>query len=188
MKKIRTLKKYFGHKLMVFSFGLLLFSSLSCNKKIVGFDMYYKRTYNIPVGINPFVSTVWNSDYITPDTTTFFSVNASSSAKVLKVIPKSMQLSSIYPSASTTLDNLTRVEVTIFDPARPAIPAQTIFYRDNVPANTAYTLDLLPNAVDVKDLVIYSKKFIISISIQVAQPPPRTIETQFSVYFTAQTE
>ena len=173
---------------ILFCLGLILFTNLSCNKKIVGFDMYYKRTYNIPVGINPFVSTVWNSDYITPDTTTFFTANASSSAKVLKVIPKSMQISSIYPSGNTTLDNLTRVEVTIFDPARPSIPAQTIFYRDNVPANTAYTLDLLPNAVDVKDLVINSKKFIISISIQVAQPPPRTIETQFNVYFTAQTE
>ncbi len=167
---------------------MFLISSLRCQKKVASFDMYYRRTYNIPVGINPFVTTVWNSDYITPDTTTFFTANATSSAKISRVIPKSMQISSIYPGANSTLDILTRVDVTIHDPARPNVPEQTIFYRDNVPANTAYTLDLLPNAVDVRDLVLNSKKFIISISIQVAQPPPRTIETQFNVYFAAQTE
>ena len=104
---------------------MFLISSLRCQKKVASFDMYYRRTYNIPVGINPFVTTVWNSDYITPDTTTFFTANATSSAKISRVIPKSMQISSIYPGANSTLDILTRVDVTIHDPARPNVPEQT---------------------------------------------------------------
>ncbi len=188
MKKIQTINLVFRNTLTTICFLSLFFSSLCCTKRVPSFDMYYRKTYSIPVGINPFVSTGWTSDYITSDTSTFFTANSVTASRIVKVIPKSMQMSVIYPSANTALNVLTKVEVFIKDLSRPNAPELTIFYRDNVPLSTSYTLDLLPNAIDVKDYIVNNKKFNLKIVIQVAEPPLQTIETQFNVYFAAQTE
>ncbi|NJN34468.1 MAG: hypothetical protein HC817_09670 [Saprospiraceae bacterium] len=155
----------------------------SCGKTVEGFDMSYRRQFNIDIGLNTFLSHNFKFNDILPDTAAFFQLNNSNSSQVTRIEPRAMSFRALFSSNAVPYSFINRLEVFISDPSRPNLPEQVIFYRDDVPLNAGNQIDLVPNNVDVRPYIFEGKKFSIRVNIQLRETPQRSIETQWDASF-----
>ena len=169
---------------------LILFFAIiqfHCKKTERGFQMLYRSTpntqFDIPVGLDIFASHYFPSNNIVSDTTIFFTSNNVTAKQLGRITPQSMFLRAVYQDGS--YEYISSVEVSIFDPARPNLTAQIIFYNDNVLPNTGTQVTLIPNDVDVTPFLVQGKSFSITTRIRLRDTPQRTITTGWGMNFFA---
>ena len=168
---------------------ILLFGivQVHCKKTERGFQMLYHSTpntqFDIPVGLDIFASYYFPVNNIPSDTAAFFASNNITSKQLGRITPSTMSLRAVYQDGS--YDYISSVEVSIFDPARPNLTEQIIFYNDNVLPNTGTQIILIPNDVDVTPFIVQGKTFSFRTRIRLRETPQRTITTGWNMNFFA---
>jgi hypothetical protein len=174
--------RYYG------AFLLLPFLILtSCRKKQEGFEMTYKRQFDLPVGLDIFATHNFKFNDVACDTSVFFQINNATAAQIKRILPRTMSLRSIFTSA-TRYDFIKQVEVYVSDNSRPKLTPQIAFYRDDVPLGTGDRLDLIPTEVDFRPFLLEGNRFSIRINVALRDYPPRSIETECNFSFFAVTD
>jgi hypothetical protein len=175
-------------KLRQYAAFLLLpfFIGMGCRKKEEGFEMTYKRQFDLPVGLDIFASHNFKFNDVACDTSIFFTINNATASQIKRVLPRTMSLRSIFTSA-TRYDFIKQVEVYVSDNSRPNLTPQIAFFRDDVPLGTGSQLDLVPNNVDLRPFLLEGNRFSIRINISLRDYPPRSIETECNFSFFAVT-
>ena len=175
------LRQYFAFLL------LLTLLMASCRKKQEGFEMTYRRQFDLPIGLDIFKTHTFKFNDVAADTSVFFQINNVTASQIKRILPRSMSLRSIFTSA-TRYDFIKQVEVLVSDKNRPRLTPQIAFYRDDVPIGTGDRLDLIPSEVDLSPFLLEGSRFSISINITLRDYPPRTIETECNFSFFAVTD
>lgn len=157
-----------------------------CRKKEEGFEMGYRRQFDIPVGLDIRASHNYSFLNVPSDTAVFFQINNKKASDIKRILPRSMSLQSIFSSANS-YDFISQAEVWISDRSRPKLDSQIIFFRDRIPANSDSRIDLVPNDVDLRPFLLEGNRFTVRINIVLRDYPPRTIETDCSFSFFAVT-
>jgi hypothetical protein len=165
---------------------LLILILTGCRKKEEGFEMTYKRQFDLPIGLDIFASHNFKFNDVACDTSIFFTINNATAGQIKRVMPRSMSLRSIFTDANR-YDFIKQVEVFVSDNNRPKLTPQIAFFRDDVPFNTGSQLDLVPNNVDLRPFLLEGNRFTIRINITLRDNPPRTIETEANFSFFAVT-
>jgi hypothetical protein len=171
-----------------FAFLLLLTLLMAgCRKKQEGFEMTYKRRFDLPIGLDIFASHNFKFNDVACDTSIFFTINNATASQIKRILPRSMSLISIFTNA-TRYDFIKQVEVYVSDNSRPKVTPQIAFFRDDVPLGTGDRLDLIPSEVDLRPFLLEGNRFSIRINISLRDYPPRTIETECNFSFFAVTD
>lgn len=168
-------------------YAFLLFITLfaACRKKEVGFDMLYRRDFNLPIGLDAFRSHNFEFKDIACDTNVFFQANSVTAKQVIRIEPQSMNIRAIFGGADNTFNVIDRVEVWVSDPNRPNLTAQIAFFRDNVPLNTGNRLDLVPNNIDMRPFLLEGNRFNLRINLRLRGITERSIEAEWNASFFA---
>ena len=161
----------------------LLFAS--CRKTEAGFDMSYRREFNLPGGLNIFQSHNFEFKDIACDTSVFFKTNSATASEITRIEPSTMNIRAIFGGADNSYVFIDRVEVWISDPNRPNLTAQIAFFRDNVPINTGNRLDLIPNNIDVRPFLVEGSRFNLRINLRLRNTPDRSIDSEWNASFFA---
>lgn len=171
-----------------FLFLLFFLPFLSaCRKSETGFDMSYRRQFEIPVGLAVGPSHNFVLTNIPSDTSIFFNINSVTSSQILGVVPRSMNIRTVFQGGGNTFANVDRVEVVIFDPNRPTVPEIPIFYRYDVPLSTSDILTLVPDANNISKFVFDGKTFNIRIKLFFREITPRSVDVEANIVFLAKT-
>ncbi len=173
-------------KVVLFLFLCCGILQLQCRKQDRGFQMNYISTpntqFDIAVGLDPFKSHFY-PEPVSSDTSLYFTANNVTAKQLGRITPYTMYLRAVYQDGS--YDFVSNVEVTIFDPTRPNLTEQIIFYNDNVAVSTGTQITLIPNDVDVTPFIVQGKTFGIRIRIRLRDVPQRTITTGWNMAFFA---
>lgn len=166
---------------------LFIFITLiaSCKKREAGFEMQYRRTFELPVGLNNFLSHNFEFKDIASDTTIFFSPTKATASQIDRIEPFTMNFRALFGGTDNRYNLIERVEVWISDPSRPKLTPQVIFFRDDVPIGTGNRLDLIPNNVDVRPFLIEGNKFNLRINLRLRGITERSIDTEVNTQFFA---
>ena len=171
-----------------FLFLLFFLPFLSaCRKSETGFDMSYRRQFEIPVGLAVGPSHNFVLTNIPSDTSIFFNINSVTSSQILGVVPRSMNIRTVFQGGGNTFANVDHVEVVIFDPNRPTVPEIPIFYRYDVPLSTSDILTLVPDANNISKFVFDGKTFNIRIKLFFREITPRSVDVEANIVFLAKT-
>lgn len=156
----------------------------SCRKNEPGFDMTYRRTFELPIGLNTFQS--WNREFpdIASDTSVFFAANKVNGDKIGPILPKGMRIRAIF---NNSFEFVSRVEVFISDPSRPNLTEQTVFFRDDVPFSSSNRIDLIPNNIDVSKFIKEGSKYKLRINFRFRDISQRSIDCEWEALFFART-
>lgn len=175
------MSKYF----LYFLFFLPFLSA--CRKSETGFDMSYKRQFEIPVGLAVGPSHNFVLTNIPSDTSVFFKINNITASQIIGVVPRSMNIRTVFQGGGNTFANVDHVEVVIFDPNRPTVPEIPIFYRYDVPLSTSDILTLVPDANNISKFVFDGKTFNIRIKLFFREITPRSVDVEANIVFLAKT-
>jgi hypothetical protein len=159
----------------------------ACRKSETGFDMSYKRQFEIPVGLAVGPSHNFVLTNIPSDTSVFFKINNITASQIIGVVPRSMNIRTIFQGGGNTFANVDHVEVVIFDPNRPTVPEIPIFYRYDVPLSTSDILTLVPDANNISKFVLDGKTFNIRIKLFFREITPRSVDVEANIVFLAKT-
>jgi hypothetical protein len=164
---------------------LILFSLFlsGCKKNQPGFEMQYRRTFVLPIGLDNFLSHNFEFKDISCDTTVFFTPNSATSSQISRIEPLNMNIRALFGGNDNRYNILSRVEVWISDPSRPKLSPQIVFFRDDVPLNTGNRLDLIPNNVDVRPFLVEGSKFNLRINMRLRNITDRSVDTEWNVSF-----
>jgi hypothetical protein len=167
---------------------LFFLSFLSaCRKTEAGFEMSYRRQFEIPVGLNPAKSHTYTLLNIPSDTAVFFQINGTTASQVTGVVPRTMSLRPVFQGGGKTFANVYNVEVVIFDPNRPNVPEVPIFYRNEIPANVGDVLTLIPDSNNISKFVLDGKTFNVRIKLYFREVTPSSVEIEANIAFLAKT-
>jgi hypothetical protein len=156
-----------------------LFGCAACSKTTPGFDMPYRRTFDLPIGLDPFALHNFAFKDISTDTALIFKANNATSDKITRIEPKTMILRGLFVAGNYGF--IEKAEVRI---STATLGEQIIFFRDQIPFNTGEKLDLIPNNVDVKPYLM-GGKFNVRMILTLRDSPPKTFETEVPMTFFA---
>jgi hypothetical protein len=170
-------------------FPLLLFLPFlsACRKSETGFDMSYRRQFEISVGMGPGQSHNFILKNIPTDTSVFFNINNATASQLVGVIPRSMNLRTIFQGNGNTFAIVDRIEVFISDPTRPNLPEIPIFYRFEIPVGTGDRLDLVPDANNISKFILDGKVFNIHIKLVFHDYIPASVDVEANMVFLGKT-
>lgn len=168
-----------------YAFLLLIILFAGCRKKQVGFEMLYRRDFNLPIGLDAFRSHNFEFKDIACDTSVFFTANSVTAKQLTRIEPQTMNIRAIFGGADNTFNIVDRVEVWVSDPSRPTLTAQIAFFRDNVPLSTGNRLDLIPNNIDMRPFLIDGNRFNLRINLRLRGTTERSVETEWNASFFA---
>ena len=170
--------------LYILGLGVFLATN-SCRKSEPGFDMTYRRTFELPIGLNTFQS--WNRLFtdIATDTSVFFPANQVTGDKVTAILPKGMRSRS---AVNQSFEFVSRIEVYISDPSRPQLTEQTVFFRDDVPFSSSNRIDLIPNNIDVSKFIKGGSRYQLRINFRFRDISQRSIDCEWEALFFARTQ
>jgi hypothetical protein len=167
---------------------LLVLPFLSaCRKTETGIDMTYRRQFEIPVGLAAGPSHNFVLINIPSDTAVFFQINNLTASQINGVVPRSMNIRTIFQGGGNTFANVDHVEVAIFDPDRPSVPEIPVFYRYDVPLSTGDRLDLVPDGNNVQKFILDGKRFNIRIKLFFREITPRSVDVETNIIFLGKT-
>jgi hypothetical protein len=180
-------KQNFRHYYLqyIFTFIAIITTLTACRKAPEGFDMTYRRQFNLPLGLSTFQSHNFEFKDIAADTAVFFNIHNANSNTIQRIIPKAMNLRAIFATVETRYNFIDKVEVWISNPNDPKLTPQIVFFRDEVPLNIDTRLDLIPNNVDIKKFIL-AGRFNIRINLRIRDITTRTIETEWNAVFLAE--
>ena len=158
----------------------------NCKKTEAGFDLTYRRAFTIDVGLNTIESHNFKFNDIASDTAVFFQANGgTSSALVKQLVPRSMNIRTVFATDGSRLAFVDRVEVFISDPNRPQLGELPIFYRTDIPLSTDARIDLFPENVDVQKFLFNARTYSMRLNFRFRETPTRSVDVEWNTDFLA---
>jgi hypothetical protein len=159
-----------------------------CRKTEAGFDMTYRRTFTIGVGLNTFESHIFLFKEIAVDTSVFFRANNIDTVSLVgEIVPRSMNIRLVF-NGDGNLNFIRKVEVSIFDTQTSASSEKVVYYNDDVQLSSSGQLTLIPNNVDVRKLFISGNgRYNLRIKINLREIPARSYDVEWNATFLAKT-
>ena len=157
-----------------------------CRKTDAGFDMTYRRTFTIPVGLSTFETHVFLFKDIPVDTAVFFKINNIDSAnKVGQIVPRSMNIRLVF-SGDGILNFIRRVDVVVLD--TKLATEVTAFYNDDVQLTSGGQITLVPFNSDVRKLFLSGDgRYALRIRLNLREIPARSFDVEWNATFLAKT-
>lgn len=157
-----------------------------CRKTDTGFDMTYRRTFTIPVGLNTFETHVFRFNDIPVDTAIFFRVNnIDSDSLVGQIVPRSMNIRLIF-NGDGLLNFIKRIDVAVLD--TKLATEVTAFYNDDVSLTTGGQIILIPFNADVRKLFLSGDgRYALRIKLNLREIPTRSFDVEWNATFLAKT-
>lgn len=172
-------------KLIFLLFALPFLSD--CRKADAGFDMNYRRTFNIAVGLNTFETHIYTFRDIAVDTSVFFQANNITVDKIGQVAPRSMNIRLVF-NGDGNLNFIRRVEVSIFDSQMSASSEKVAFYNDDVQLSSGGQITLVPFNSDVRKLFLEGNgRYNLRIKVNLREIPSRSYDVEWNAIFLAKT-
>lgn len=153
----------------------------SCDNNTVenGFEMSYIQDFTISAGLNTLETHVFEFD-ITSNFQNYLTQQGIAASDVQRIIPKYIRMSNI--NGNQTYDILSRVRFYV-SKTDGTLEYETAF-REPVPQDIKYDMDLVPTLVEVTDQLSESK-FKIKLKLNFNQTPTQSIDTRLILTFQA---
>lgn len=158
----------------------------ACREKAEGFDLIYRRTFQIPVAASLNETLVVRFKDIPTDTALFFTPFSVTSNDINQIQPKGFNIRTIFNDNPPPLSIIRYCDITISAPNRPDLGNVRAFERFDVPLNTTTRLDAIGQDKNLKE-IIKTGKMNIEIGIQFREMPPRTFDVEWNMTLFAQT-
>jgi hypothetical protein len=174
-------------KKIIWILFLLPFLS-GCRKTDAGFDMTYRRTFTIPVGLNTFETHFFLFKEIAVDTSLFFRANNIDTVSLVgQIVPRSMNIRLVF-NGDGNLNFVRRVEVSLFDTQTSASSEKVVYYNDDVQLSSGGQVTLIPYNSDVRKLFISGNgRYNLRIKINLREIPTRSYDVEWNAVFLAKT-
>lgn len=170
----------------LFFFFLLPLCLFNCNPDdnlTVAFEMEYPNlTFEIPAGLN----TVESHFFVVNDIPTnkdFFFGNVAE-ADIQTIVPAFARISSL-DGNQVDYDFLFEISVRICASGTSINCTREIFWRDQIPVNIGSSVNLIPNDIDVKEILTGETFTIEVVLLRMVSPPPSFINTRVELGFEA---
>ena len=161
-------------------------SDAICCSPSAGFDMTYRRTFNIAVGLNTFETHIYIFRDIAVDTAAFFQANGNVKSDTIgQILPRSMNIRLIF-SGDGNLNAVSRIEVSLFDTQMSASSEKVIFYNDDVQLSNNGQIILVPFNSDVRKLFLLGNgRYNLRIRVNLREIPSRSYDVEWNAAFFA---
>lgn len=169
-------------RLLLFLLPLLA----ACRKTETGFDMTYRRTFTIPVGLSTAQSHTYVFRDIAVDTSVFFRANGIDSVALIgEIVPKNMNIRLIF-NGDGNLSFISRVEVVVLD--NKLLTEYMAFYNNDLPLSSTGQVTLIPDASNVRKLFLTGDgRFALRIKLNFREIPSRSYDVEWNAVFLAKT-
>ncbi|MDZ7881264.1 MAG: hypothetical protein U5L45_26615 [Saprospiraceae bacterium] len=158
-----------------------------CRKTEQGFDMTYRRTFTIPVGLSTFDSHFFLFKDIPVDTAVFFPLNGATSDQIGQVAPRSMNIRLVF-NGDGNLNFIRRIEVSLFDTQTSASSEKVAFYNDDVLLSNSGQIQLVPFNSDARKLFLSGNgRYNLRVKLNLREIPTRSYDVEWNATFLAKT-
>lgn len=159
----------------------ILFSN--CKGEGLGFTMTYQRDFEIAAGLGVFDTHVFELNGIPTNKAAFLSTNDAQESDITGIIPRKAELSINF--ADVDFIFVQEVIVEIFN--RDNLQGKEIFYRENIPQNTGFRIDLIPSLPEISEFLM-DDEFNIRVEMRLRDISPQFIDTRLDFQFFAKLE
>jgi len=162
----------------------LALTSLSCRKDDLGilFRIPFQPVdFTIQAGLNTLDTWYFNIDNVPTNSLALFQANGIDTASVRSLVPQRARLRSVFDDVNYNF--LFEIAVYLCE-AGVQTPkcGKEVFYRFPLPNNPGIFVDLVPNPLEVKDLILRDKVNV-QVMLRLLSPPPQFIEARLELEF-----
>ncbi|MEM1122418.1 MAG: hypothetical protein AAGJ18_18375 [Bacteroidota bacterium] len=174
-----------GSSTLLFGAFLLLIPILfsNCKGEGLGFTMTYQRDFEIPAGLGVFDTHVFELNGIPTNKAAFLSTNDAQESDITGIIPRRAELSINFADVDFVF--VQEVIVEIFN--RNNLRGKEIFFREDIPLNVGFRLDLVPSLPDISEFLM-EDEFNVRVELRLRDISPQFIDTRFDFQFFAKLE
>jgi hypothetical protein len=152
------------------------------------FDMRYRRTFTIPVGLSTFDTHIFVFKDIAVDTSVFFQLKNATSDSIAQIVPRSMNIRLVF-NGDGNLNFIRKVEVSLFDTQTSAASEKVIFYNDDVLLSSSGQIQLIPFNADVRKLFFAGNgRYNLRIRLNLKDIPARSYDVEWNTIFLAKSK
>lgn len=165
-------------------FVLLSLMQWRCDNRteLPGFELTYIQDFEIMAGLNTLETHIF--EFTLPSNYAgFLSQSGYTATDVKRIIPKYIRLVNL--SGNVTLDILQRARLNVM--RTDGTLEYEAAYREPVPANTGFGLDMIPTLVEVTEQVTESR-FKIRVKLNFLEIPQQALDTRLELTFQAVVE
>lgn len=162
----------------------LVIFGLACNKDndtILLAIPFQNLDFTIQAGLNPLETWYFNFDNVPTNALALFAANGIDTAGVNSITPNTGRLTSIFNDANYEI--LYEIAVYLCE-AGDQDPkcGKEIFYRFPLPNNPGSFVDVIPNPVEVRDLIL-QEKVNVQLMLRFLSTPPNFMESRLALEF-----
>lgn len=179
---IQSFKRINSTTQLILILAIPLFFS-ACKGEGLGFTMTYQRDFEIPAGLGVFDTHVFELNGIPTNKAAFLSTNDAQESDITGIIPRKAELSINF--ADVDFIFVQEVIVEIFN--RNDLTGKEIFYRENIPQNTGFRIDLIPSLPEISEFLM-EDEFNVRVEMRLRDISPQFIDTRFDFQFFAKLE
>jgi hypothetical protein len=172
------------YKFIPFWFFLMVFSTLSCKKDAVGpgFEMLYRRDFEIQAGLSPFVVHHYYLNNLSSSYISSLTAQGMTNESIKKVNNITGELSAIF--GDEKLDFISRISVRVYKEGKQNEYTE-IAYRDPAPISIGATLGLVPSLANVKE-TMQESRFGIDVAIETRYITTATVPVRLDLKMRAE--
>lgn len=150
--------------------------------ELPGFELNYIQDFEIFAGLNTLETHVF--EFTLPSNYTgYLAQSGYSESDIVAIVPKYIRLVNL--GGNVTFDILQRARLNIAK--TDGTQEFEAAYREPVPTNAGYALDLIPTLIDATEQV-QSDRFTIRLKLNFLEIPQQAIDTRLELTFQAQVE
>lgn len=157
---------------------------LGCNKEddTILFEIPFPNLdFTIQAGLNPVETWYFNIDNVPTSALALFAANNIDTAGVRSLVPNTGRMLARFNDAE--YDFVYEIAVYLCEEGNQSPKCgKEIFYRFPLPNNPGTFVDLIPNPVEVKSLIL-KDKVNVQVMMRFISPPPQFIETRLDLDF-----
>lgn len=162
--------------------SIMIFSSCDDTQIEGGFEMTYQKDFEIFAGLNTGITHVFEFNFDS-DFQNYINQYGVTEDKVTNIIPKYIRLSNLNGNLEYNILWRVRLFVSKMDDTLE----HEIAYREPVPQNTNFDLDLIPTLAEVPEQ-LKADQFKLKLKLNFNEIPSQSIDTRMFVTFQAITE
>ncbi|MBK8489880.1 MAG: hypothetical protein IPL49_02985 [Saprospirales bacterium] len=157
---------------------------LACNKNndTILLDIPFQNLdFTIQAGLNPVDTWYFNMDHVPTNALALFAANGIDTAGVNSITPNTGRLTSVFGDANYKF--LYEIAVYLCEEGNQAPKCgKEIFYRFPLPNDPGPFVDVIPNPVELKQLML-QQKVNVQVMLRFISPPPTFIESRLELDF-----
>jgi hypothetical protein len=162
----------------------LVAMSLGCRKDndIILFEIPFPNLdFTIQAGLNPLDTWYFNMDNVPTNALNLFDANGVDTSAYSSLIPNTARLVSVFNDVE--YDFVYEIAVYLCEAGNQSPKCgKEIFYRFPMPNNPGSIVDIIPNPLEVGDLLL-SERVNVQVMLRFISPPPQFVESRLNIDF-----